>query len=55
MKSVKLNLIFLITGSITGKAVEGELKGTRLEPLKVGDYFAFAWLVFYPDTEIYNR
>ncbi|MDX1636601.1 MAG: DUF3179 domain-containing protein [Balneolaceae bacterium] len=45
------------TGSrwnITGKAVEGELTGTQLEPVTYGDYFAFAWLVFWPDTEMYT-
>ncbi|MGM0546526.1 MAG: DUF3179 domain-containing protein [Bacteroidota bacterium] len=45
------------TGSVwtvTGKAVEGEHKGKQLEPVTYGDYFAFAWLVFWPETEIYN-
>lgn len=44
------------TGSvwtITGKAVEGTYKGKQLEKVTYGDYFAFAWLVFWPDTEIY--
>ncbi|MEX2347460.1 MAG: DUF3179 domain-containing protein [Balneolaceae bacterium] len=44
------------TGSvwtITGKAVEGILKGEELEGVTHGDYFAFAWLVFWPETEIY--
>lgn len=41
--------------NITGKAVEGELEGTQLEPVTFGDYFAFAWLVFYPDTKIYTQ
>lgn len=39
--------------SITGRAVEGSLKGKQLEPLNSGDYFAFAWLVFWPKTEIH--
>lgn len=46
------------TGSIwniTGKAVAGELKGTQLRQAISGDYFAFAWLVFYPDTKLYGK
>lgn len=46
------------TGSIwdiSGKAVEGELKGEQLEPLIFGDYFAFAWLVFWPETKIHTQ
>lgn len=45
------------TGSawnITGKAVAGPLKGKQLNPVTSGDYFAFAWLVFWPDTDIYS-
>ncbi len=45
----------LETGSvwnISGKAVSGELEGKQLEPMVYGDYFAFAWLVFYPETEM---
>ena len=45
------------TGSswtITGKAVDGPLKGEQLQPVTYGDYFAFAWLVFTPDTSIYQ-
>jgi hypothetical protein len=44
------------TGSIwdiTGRAIEGRLKGQRLSPVVHGDYFAFVWLVFKPETEIY--
>ena len=40
--------------TISGKAVEGQLQGHQLEQLVFGDYFAFAWLVFWPDTEIFN-
>ena len=40
--------------NITGKAVDGELKGTQLKRIKHGDYFAFAWLAFRPETEIYT-
>ena len=44
------------TGSvwdITGKAVSGPLQGKTLIPVVHGDYFAFIWLVFKPETEIY--
>ncbi|MDZ7807256.1 MAG: DUF3179 domain-containing protein [Gracilimonas sp.] len=46
------------TGSrwdISGKAVSGPLEGKLLKPLISGDYFAFAWLVFWPETEIYQN
>jgi hypothetical protein len=52
------NIVDEQTGSVwtvTGKAVEGEHKGQQLEAVTFGDYFAFAWLVFWPETEIYNR
>jgi hypothetical protein len=39
---------------ITGRAIEGPLQGNRLAPLIHGDYFAFVWLVFKPETEIYR-
>jgi len=48
----------LETGSnwdISGKAVSGELEGEQLEPLIFGDYFAFAWLVFWPDTQLFDN
>ncbi|MBI4907247.1 MAG: DUF3179 domain-containing protein [Acidobacteria bacterium] len=41
------------TGSgwnVTGKAYDGALKGTSLNPVEHGVYFAFAWLAFQPDT-----
>lgn len=40
--------------NITGEAVEGPLKGKRLQPVQAGDYFAFAWMVFWPETELYS-
>ena len=40
--------------NITGRATEGPLKGKQLKPLPHGDYFAFAWLAFKPETEIYK-
>jgi len=51
------NIVDEQTGSvwnISGKAIEGELEGEQLSPLVFGDYFAFAWLTFWPETEIYN-
>ncbi|MBL1215702.1 MAG: DUF3179 domain-containing protein [Ignavibacteriae bacterium] len=41
--------------TITGKAIEGKYKGKKLERIPHGDYFAFAWLVFRPETKIYNH
>jgi hypothetical protein len=46
------------TGSkwdITGKAVDGKYRGKNLGRIKHGDYFAFAWFAFRPDTEIYSK
>lgn len=40
--------------NIFGEAISGELKGKTLRPLTHGDYFAFAWLVFRPETEVYK-
>lgn len=42
------------TWNITGKAVSGPLTGEQLETMLYGDYFAFAWLVFYPETNMYK-
>lgn len=42
------------TWNISGKATSGPMKGEQLETMLYGDYFAFAWLVFYPDTKIYE-
>lgn len=46
------------TGSqwdLLGRAVSGPLKGERLAPAVGGVHFAFAWLVFNPKTEIYQK
>ncbi|MCA1613626.1 MAG: DUF3179 domain-containing protein [Acidobacteria bacterium] len=45
------------TGSrwnILGQAVGGELKGRQLRRVPHGDYFAFAWLAFRPQTEVFK-
>jgi hypothetical protein len=39
---------------ITGQAVKGPLKGQELKQIVHGDYFAFAWFAFKPETEIYQ-
>ena len=43
------------TWNITGRAIAGPLKGKQLTPIPHGNYFAFAWLVFKTNTEIYSR
>ncbi len=40
------------TWDLTGRAVDGPLQGSRLEPIPHGDYFWFAWAAFRPDTDI---
>lgn len=39
---------------ITGRCIEGKLKGKELEIEPHGNHFAFAWLAFHPDTKIYG-
>jgi len=41
--------------NVMGKAVDGKLKGKQLKPMKQGVHFAFAWLAFNPDVEIYRQ
>lgn len=46
------------TGSrwdLLGNAVAGPYKGARLTPANSGVHFAFAWLAFNPDSEIYGQ
>jgi len=38
-----------------GRAVAGPMEGQRLEPVTGGVHFAFAWLAFRPDTDIYGQ
>ncbi len=50
-------IVDLETGSewnITGRAISGELAGTDLAATQGGVHFAFAWLAFRPDSEIYE-
>lgn len=45
------------TGSVwdvTGRAIDGPLKGKWLRRFDHQDTFAFAWFAFWPDTEIYR-
>ena len=45
------------TGSvwnIFGVATSGPLKGKKLDRMVSGDFFAFAWMAFRPDTRIYK-
>ena len=45
------------TGSrwnIFGEAIDGNLSGKRLKSIDSGVHFAFAWLAFRPETEIYS-
>lgn len=37
-----------------GKCIEGKYKGKELKPIIHGQHFAFAWLAFYPNTELYE-
>lgn len=43
------------TWSILGKAMTGPFAGRHLPPVVHGDHFAFAWLVFKPQTQIYGQ
>ena len=43
------------TWNILGKAVAGPLAGYQLPAVVHGDHFAFAWLVFKPQTQIYGQ
>lgn len=43
------------TWNVTGKAVNGPLKGNTLEPVTFGEYFAFALFAFYPEVTLYEK
>lgn len=40
---------------VTGRAIEGELKGSKLKRMIFGDYFSFAWFAFYPESSLYTE
>ncbi len=51
------SIVDTATGSrwnLLGQALEGPLEGQRLRALPGGVHFAFAWLAFNPDSEIYR-
>jgi len=39
---------------ITGRCIDGKLKGKELQIEPHGNHFAFAWLAFHPETKIYG-
>ena len=39
---------------ITGRAIEGPLQGAQLVPVAHGNFFAFAWFAFKPNTQLYR-
>lgn len=39
---------------VTGKAIEGPMSGKQLLALPHGNFFAFAWFAFKPDTPLYK-
>ena len=41
--------------NILGRAVEGELEGTELQPIPHGNHFWFAWGAFRPDTRVFRK
>jgi hypothetical protein len=46
------------TGSvwdITGRCINGKMKGKELLPERYSNHFAFAWLTFHPKSEIYRE
>jgi hypothetical protein len=40
--------------SVTGRAKSGPLQGRQLEAVVHGDFFAFAWLAAFPDSDVYR-
>jgi len=43
------------TWTITGKCIEGQLRGEQLKRIPHGDYFSFAWFAFQPNSIIYSQ
>ncbi|MEB8330208.1 DUF3179 domain-containing protein [Flavobacteriaceae bacterium KMM 6897] len=57
-KKVDEDFIDNETGSvwdITGRCIHGNLKGKELVPERYSNHFAFAWLAFHPESEIYGE
>ena len=42
------------TWNLFGAATDGPLAGSALESIDSGVHFAFAWLAFNPDSEIWH-
>lgn len=42
------------TWDVTGRAIDGPLSGSVLEPVPHGDHFWFAWAAFVPETGIWT-
>lgn len=40
---------------ITGKCIKGKMKGKQLQIEPHSNHFAFSWLAFFPDSEIYGE
>ncbi len=40
---------------VTGRSFDGPLRGKQLRIEPHSNHFAFAWLAFYPDSEIYLK
>jgi hypothetical protein len=41
--------------NLFGTGIDGPLSGRQLEPAPGGIHFAFAWLAFNPESQIYGR
>ena len=40
---------------LSGKCLDGQLKGSQLSIVPNSQHFAFSWLAFNPDSEIYEE
>ena len=49
LRAVRLHVDWI---EVDVQAVDGELKGTHLDPVQHGNHFWFAWAVFRPDTKV---
>ncbi len=43
------------TWDITGRCIKGKMKGKELSLERYSNHFAFAWLAFHPESEIYSK
>jgi hypothetical protein len=42
------------TWNVFGRAIDGPLKGSQLEPVVSGNHFWFAWVAFKPETRVWD-